>query len=94
MAAINALVALVEESAAAGLKDRTRVQGELCIGEAETALKKAVEAVKIAMQEEQKEISRCLAPQVQAHLVDGYDRAMEERGTGSVARQKVCIFSV
>ena len=45
------------------------------------------------MNNEQKEVSRCLAPHVQNQLVDGYNRAMEERGTGSVARQKAVFHN-
>ncbi|OBZ71936.1 hypothetical protein A0H81_08311 [Grifola frondosa] len=47
-----------------------------------------LDVVRETMNTEQKEVSRCLAPHVQNQLVDGYDRAMEERGRGSVARQK------
>lgn len=65
-----------------------RNQGELCLQEAKVALRNTIELVQQTMQNEQKEVSRCLAPHVQAQLVEGYDRAMEERGTGSVARQK------
>jgi len=79
----------VEESAAPGLKDRARLQGETCLEEARVALTNAVDLVKERVNMEQKEISRCLAPHVQAQLVEGYDTAMMERGTGSVARQKV-----
>ena len=86
---INTLIKEVEETAATGLKDRARQQGEACIEEARVALKKAVELVKDAMNQQQKEVSRVMAPHVQAQLVEGYDTAMEERGTGSVARQKV-----
>ncbi|KAF8812373.1 hypothetical protein BYT27DRAFT_7087741 [Phlegmacium glaucopus] len=85
---IDTLIKEVEQSAASGLKDRAKVQGEACIQEARVALTKAVELVKDAMNREQKEVSRIMAPHVQAQLVEGYDRAMEERGTGSVARQK------
>lgn len=53
------------------------------------ALTKTVELVKETMNREQKEVSRIMAPHVQAQLVEGYDTAMEERGVGSVARQKV-----
>jgi hypothetical protein len=84
----------VEESAAPGLKDRARLQGETCVEEARLALKKTVDLVKETMNTEQKEVSRCMAPHVQDQLIDGYDTAMEERGTGSVARQKVCLFRV
>ena len=86
---INTLIKEVEETAASGLKDRAKLQGEACIEEARVALAKAVELVKDAMNREQKETSRIMAPHVQAQLIDGYDTAMEERGTGSVARQKV-----
>jgi hypothetical protein len=46
-------------------------------------------SVKEALNNEQKEVSRSLAPHVQSELIDGYSAAMEERGPGSVARQKV-----
>lgn len=86
---VNELVKDVEDSAAPGLKDRARLQGEASLEEARVALRKIVDLVKETMNQEQKEVSRCLAPHVQEQLIDGYDRAMEERGTGSVARQKV-----
>ncbi|KDR83818.1 hypothetical protein GALMADRAFT_236220 [Galerina marginata CBS 339.88] len=88
ISAITTLVKEVEESSAPGLKDRAKLQGETCVEEARVALTKAVELVKETMNREQKEVSRCMAPHVQAQLVEGYDTAMEERGTGSVARQK------
>jgi len=44
--------------------------------------------VKEAMNTEQKEISRVVAPYVQQQLLDGYDESFAERGLGSVARQK------
>ncbi|KAF5370055.1 hypothetical protein D9758_001123 [Tetrapyrgos nigripes] len=88
---INKLVDDVEASAALGLKDRVKSQGELCLEEAKVALKKSIELVRETLNSEQKEISRCLAPHVQNNLVDGYDLAMEERGKGSVARQKSVI---
>ncbi|KAI9063349.1 hypothetical protein FKP32DRAFT_1592405 [Trametes sanguinea] len=86
--AIQQLIDDITESAAPGLKDRARGQGELAMEEAKVALKKTLDVVRETMNNEQKEVSRCLAPHVQAQLVDGYDRAMEERGRGSVARQK------
>ncbi|TFK55750.1 hypothetical protein OE88DRAFT_1804556 [Heliocybe sulcata] len=87
-AAIKKLVQEVEESAAVALKDRVRNQAELSLEEANVSLTKTLETVRETMNAQQKEISRCLAPHVQDQLVDGYDRAMEERGRGSVARQK------
>lgn len=85
---INKLLKDVEDSAAPGLKDRTNKQAEVCLEEARVALKNAVELVKQTLATEQKEVSRCIAPHVQAQLIEGYNTAMEERGTGSVARQK------
>ncbi|KAJ6614316.1 hypothetical protein B0H10DRAFT_2045676 [Mycena sp. CBHHK59/15] len=88
IACINKLVADVETSAAPGLRDRAKLQGESCLEEARVALNKTVDTVKDTLTNEQKEVSRCLAPHVREQLVDGYDEAMEERGKGSVARQK------
>ncbi|KAG7449284.1 uncharacterized protein BT62DRAFT_1073773 [Guyanagaster necrorhizus] len=51
-----------------------------------------MDVVSESMANEQ-EISRCLAPHVQEELTPGYDRAMEERGTGSVARQKASFHN-
>lgn len=90
---IHRLIKDVEDSAALGLKDRVRGQSDLCLEEAKVALKKTLELVRQAMNNEQKEVSRCLAPHVQNQLIDGYDLAMEERGTGSVARQKAVFHS-
>ena len=91
---IQKLIADVEASAAIGLKERAKGQGELCMEEARVALHKTLDAVSEAMNNEQKEVSRCLAPHVQNQLFDGYNRAMEERGLGSVARQKVRSLSL
>lgn len=89
MGIVKELLKQVEESAALGLQDRAKLQGEQCLEEANVALKKTMDIVKDTMTKEQKEVSRCMAPHVQKQLVEGYDRAMEERGLGSVARQKV-----
>ena len=86
---IQKLLIDVETSAAAGLKDRAKGQGELCMEEARIALGKTLDVVNQTMTTEQKEVSRCLAPHICDQLIEGYDRAMEERGRGSVARQKV-----
>ena len=79
----------VEETAAQALRDRVKAQAELCLDEARLALQNAIDIVRETLNTEQKDISRLLAPHVQNELVDGYDLAMEERGRGSVARQKV-----
>ncbi|KAJ7904438.1 hypothetical protein B0H14DRAFT_3079313 [Mycena olivaceomarginata] len=77
IACINKVVGDVERSAAPGLK----------------ALDKTMSSVKEALNNEQKEVSRSLAPHVQSELIDGYSAAMEERGLGSVARQKASFRS-
>ena len=86
---VNKVLKEVEESAAPGLKDRCKTQGVVCLEEVRVALKNILDAVRETMNNEQKEASRSLVPHVQEQLREGYDRAMEERGTGSVARQKV-----
>ncbi|RXW25223.1 hypothetical protein EST38_g555 [Candolleomyces aberdarensis] len=80
---ITKLLTEFEQSAAPGLKDRAKLQGEACLEEARIALQKTIAAVKETMTNQQKEISRCMAPHVQAELRDAYNRAMEERGRGS-----------
>ncbi|KAJ3773109.1 hypothetical protein FB446DRAFT_18931 [Lentinula raphanica] len=88
-AAIRRLLDDVAESAAIGLQDRARMQGSLCKTEADVVLKQVVAVVRETISTQQKDISRCLAPHVQNNLIDGYELAMEERGRGSVARQKL-----
>lgn len=86
---IRQLVKEVEDSAPPGLKERAKGQGDISFEDAKSALQKTLTAVRDTITNEQKEISRCLAPHVQTQLFSGYDLAMLERGTGSVARQKV-----
>ncbi|KAJ7809368.1 hypothetical protein B0H14DRAFT_3112574 [Mycena olivaceomarginata] len=93
IACINKVLGDVERSAAPGLKDRTRLQGENCLESARVALDKTMSSVKEALNNEQEEVSRSLAPHVQSELIDGYSAAMEERGPGSVARQKASFRS-
>jgi hypothetical protein len=88
-AVINKLLMEIEDTAAPGLKDRTKIQGEMCLVHAGEVLQGIMDLVQRTLTTEQKEVSRCMAPHVQSQLIDGYDLAMEERGIGSVARQKV-----
>ncbi|KAG9018995.1 hypothetical protein FRB90_007375 [Tulasnella sp. 427] len=85
---IEELIAEIKDSAAPGLRERCRVQGVLAKEDAQTALRAMIQVVHEALQKEQKEISRSLSPHVQQQLRDVYIRAMDERGKGSVARQK------
>lgn len=92
-AAISSLIKDVEESCPAGLKDRAKIQGETCQDEANQTLEKALAAVRAVLQDQQKEVSRCLVPHIRGELAEGYDLAMEERGKGSVARQKAIFHN-
>ncbi|KAF7301325.1 hypothetical protein MIND_00697600 [Mycena indigotica] len=85
---VSNLVKDVEKSAASGLKDYAKSQGETCRESARVALTQTVASVKATLIDEQKTVSRSVAPYVKDQLLDGYELAMEERGTGSVARQK------
>jgi hypothetical protein len=86
---IEAIVRDISNSAPEGLRDRCKNQAVAAIDEAKQVMDKIMTRVSEALTTEQKEISRCLAPHVQGQMTDGYARAMEERGKGSVARQKV-----
>ncbi|KAJ7667949.1 hypothetical protein DFH06DRAFT_1280748 [Mycena polygramma] len=93
IACIDKLGADIERSAAPGLQDRAKLQCGAAIESARVALDRTVQTVKETLTSEQKEVSRSLAPHVQGQLMDGYLTAMEERGKGSVARQKACFRS-
>ncbi|KAG8902264.1 hypothetical protein FRC00_014089, partial [Tulasnella sp. 408] len=86
--AIEQVIEEIKDSAALGLRERCRVQGDLAKVDAQTALRAMIQIVHEALQQEQKEISRSLSPHVKEQLRDVYTRAMMERGKGSVARQK------
>ncbi|KAG1886363.1 uncharacterized protein F5891DRAFT_1120509 [Suillus fuscotomentosus] len=85
---VKKLLADVEVSAVAELKERACARSSDSQEEVHLTLGKIIEVVEGALVREQKEISRCLAPHVQTELVDGYNRATRQRGKGSVARQK------
>jgi hypothetical protein len=86
---VQKLIKEVEATAPPGLKDRCKTQGQLSLQDAEVAMKQLISKIKEQMSKEQKEISRCVAPHVRNELLEGYEEAILERGTGSVARQKV-----
>lgn len=84
----------VEDSAAHGLKDRVKFQAGQCREEAKVALNKTMELVKKIMNEEQKTVSRGLAPHVQMQLAETYNRAMEERYVCLFISFAACIHGV
>lgn len=86
---VQKLLGDFEASSAPGLRERVKLQGQACLEEAQQTLQKMIAGVQESMTTQQKEISRKMAPHVQQELMDGYDLAMQERGIGSVARQKV-----
>ncbi|KAL9712639.1 hypothetical protein Ac2012v2_003876 [Leucoagaricus gongylophorus] len=86
--AVNKLLTEIEDTAAPGLKDRIKIQGEMSLAQASETLRAVMDLVRNTLSTQQKEVSRCMSPHVRSQLIDGYNQAMEERGTGSVARQK------
>jgi len=86
---IQQLLINVEEDAAPGLKDNAAKQAEHCIRMAKVTMDNTVNSVTKTLNVEQRGLSRSMAPDVQEGLRTGYDNALEEKGKGSVARQKV-----
>jgi hypothetical protein len=78
----------VENSSPPGLQDLVKIQTQACIEEAKLAMRRTINHSNDFLTGEQRIISRCLAPHVQNQLIEGYDRAAEETGQGSVTRQK------
>ena len=72
------------------LFERALQQCQLCLKEAQTALRKTVDVVQAQIKDAQKDVSRLLAPTVRKQMNDGYQRSKGEKGPGSVARRKVC----
>jgi len=90
---VEKLLIDVENTAALGLRDRIKIQAEMSLAQTSETLRATIDLVQNILTTQQKEVSRCISPHVQSQLIDGYDQAMEERGIGSVARQKVCKFT-
>lgn len=91
--AITKLMEQVQAACPPGLKGRAAMQSDVSMNESKLAMEKITGIVHDALQTHQKDISRSLIPHVQRSLKDGYDQAMEERGTGSVARQKASFHN-
>ncbi|KAH8084307.1 hypothetical protein BXZ70DRAFT_1011998 [Cristinia sonorae] len=85
---IRAKMAEIEASAPCGLKDAVKVQGERAVKEANATVQKILRRARLAINKEQKEISRSLSPQIQTRLTPGYDEASAIQGRGSVAAQQ------
>ncbi|KAG1892585.1 hypothetical protein F4604DRAFT_1700262 [Suillus subluteus] len=90
---VDRMLADVEASATTGLKDRACARRSDSQEEARLALGRIIKVVEEALVQEQKEISRCLAPHVQTELIDGYELAAGQRGKGSVTRQKTVFHT-
>jgi|EP01047_Picozoa_sp_COSAG01_P072588 hypothetical protein len=80
---------LVPELLAAGLNDQERIKSVRAPLEATVSTRAAVasDQVKEAVQGRQKELSRSIAPLVQAKMKPGYERGYAEAGTGSHRRR-------
>ena len=87
--ALKRVIDRVVRSVPPYLAARAKKQGEICLEQAHAALATSVVAVQRALDIEQKSISRCLAPQVQGVLKEGYRAASQVSGKGSSSRQKV-----
>ncbi|CAE6511703.1 unnamed protein product [Rhizoctonia solani] len=85
---ITNLLKEVQDSAPPALSARCQAQSQLALKESEALTTNLLRNLKTLMTNEQKDISRCLTPHVQRELLDAYESAAAERGTGSVARQK------
>src|ERR1700722_10162452 len=77
-----------EESVPPGLKDRARTQVKTCLKDVKLTMRNTIVVVHQSLVSEQKRISRCVTPHVQAQLAEGYDQATKVRGKGSAVRQK------
>jgi hypothetical protein len=91
-AEITRLLQEIEASAPPELKARCHAQSQLALREAQVLTANIIQNIKTVLTDEQKNISRCLTPHVQKELSAAYIAALEERGTGSVARQKVSLI--
>ena len=88
--AVSSVAEEVVETVPDYLKGRAKCQVKVCLTEAHAALEDIIPMVQRAVQNHRKEISRRLAPRIEAEMLDGYDLAKVEQGPGCVARQKVC----
>ncbi|KAF8531170.1 hypothetical protein JB92DRAFT_3105602 [Gautieria morchelliformis] len=93
MSIVSKLLKEVENSAAPGLKDRSKQQGEAALEEVKVAMKSLVMVVRDILNNNQKEVSRCLVPHLAGQLHPGYSQASDEWGRGSVARQKAVFHN-
>jgi hypothetical protein len=90
---IKKLLKEVEESSAPGLKDYAAIQANHCIEMTQVAMEGTIDVVQQSITLEQRKISRSMAPNVQERLRAGYDSALQEKGKGSVLRQRVFDFN-
>ncbi|KAF7302064.1 hypothetical protein MIND_00773100 [Mycena indigotica] len=83
---ISALILDIEESAPSGLKQHVRTQGEICRQSARVSLNQTLASVKATLTDEQKTVSRSIAPFVKGRMLAAYAAAKQEKGKGSVMR--------
>ncbi|KIM23722.1 hypothetical protein M408DRAFT_27677 [Serendipita vermifera MAFF 305830] len=89
LASVRELLKRVEMSITnIDLREKCQSQGELAVQEAEVELRKLVSAVSQLLQNQQKDISRCIAPKVKKRLHEAYSAPLRASGRGSVAFQK------
>ena len=71
------------------LRCAVKTQADISLTEWTVAVKKIVDVAEERLKEKQKEISRVFEEHVSGNLTEGYKTASEQRGPGSVKRQKV-----
>ncbi|PVF97245.1 hypothetical protein CPB86DRAFT_786050 [Serendipita vermifera] len=71
------------------MRRKCNIQGVIAQEESKVELKRILEFIANDLQDRQKEISRLISPTIRSLLCDGYFAASQERGRGSVARQKL-----
>ncbi|CDO69419.1 hypothetical protein BN946_scf184791.g14 [Trametes cinnabarina] len=88
---VNELTEEAANFAVPQLKERARRQCELTVEVAKAALDAMLDVAREKIDDDQKRISRRLKPFIGDQLVEGYERALEEWGPGSFARQKAVL---
>ncbi|TDL30169.1 hypothetical protein BD410DRAFT_759365 [Rickenella mellea] len=88
MQAINEGLGLVRRSCPVALVDRMNNQIDLAKDQAKQVLRTRKNTARKTLKAFQKEGLSCVSSHVQDELEDAYDEAFQERGIGSVARQK------
>ncbi|KAJ2936140.1 hypothetical protein H1R20_g954, partial [Candolleomyces eurysporus] len=87
--AIGRLLDDFEKSVSEELEDLIRVQRQLCLEDAKLNILSTTDAVNLTVTQQQRRISRTMAPRIQEFMEDAYSKAVKEPGGhGSYRRRK------